>query len=61
MGGLIPLTDASRRPVHLPVLTVCIILTNFIVFALELVTGEPGEHRLVQLILSHHPFSVRRE
>jgi len=40
VGGLIPLTDASRRPVHLPVLTVCIIVTNFIVFALELSGGD---------------------
>jgi rhomboid family protein len=40
VGGLIPLTDASRRPVHLPVVTVCIILTNFLVFALELSGGD---------------------
>jgi len=35
MGGLVPLTDASRRPVHFPIVTVCIILTNFFVFVLE--------------------------
>src|SRR5271169_3458260 len=40
MGGLIPLTDASRRPVHFPVVTICIIVTNFLVFALELKGGE---------------------
>ena len=40
MGGLIPLTDASRRPVHFPVVTVCIILTNFLVFVLELKGGD---------------------
>jgi membrane associated rhomboid family serine protease len=40
MGGLIPLTDASRRPVHVPVVTACIILTNFLVFALELRGGD---------------------
>jgi len=40
MGGLIPLTDASRRPVHLPVVTACIILTNFIAFGLELSRGD---------------------
>lgn len=40
MGGLIPLTDASRRPVHFPVVTACIILTNFFVFALELRGGD---------------------
>jgi membrane associated rhomboid family serine protease len=40
MGGLIPLTDASRRPVHVPIVTACIIVTNFIVFALELRGGD---------------------
>lgn len=40
MGGLIPLTDASRRPVHFPIVTVCIILTNLFAFVLELRGGE---------------------
>jgi membrane associated rhomboid family serine protease len=40
VGGLIPLTDASRRPVHVPVVTACIILTNFLVFVLELRGGD---------------------
>jgi membrane associated rhomboid family serine protease len=40
VGGLIPLTDASRRPVHFPFVTVCIILANFLVFVLELKGGE---------------------
>jgi rhomboid family protein len=40
MGGLIPLTDASRRPVRFPIVTICIIIANFIVFALELRGGE---------------------
>ena len=40
VGGLIPLTDASRRPVHVPVVTACIILANFFVFALELKGGD---------------------
>jgi membrane associated rhomboid family serine protease len=40
MGGLIPLSDASRRPVHAPIVTVCIIIANFFVFALELRGGE---------------------
>ena len=38
--GLIPLGDASRRPVRMPVVTTCIIVANAIVFALELVGGE---------------------
>src|SRR6516164_2556486 len=40
MGGLIPLTDASRRPVRTPVCTVFIILVNVVVFVLELTRGE---------------------
>ena len=41
MGGLIPLSDASRRPVNMPVVTVLIILVNVFVFVLELMNGEP--------------------
>lgn len=40
MGGLIPLTDASRRPVHVPIVTAGIIIINFVVFALELRGGD---------------------
>jgi membrane associated rhomboid family serine protease len=40
VGGLIPLADASRRPVHFPIVTICIIATNFLVFVLELNGGE---------------------
>jgi len=40
MGGLVPLTDASRRPVRFPVITALIILVNIIVFGLELVGGD---------------------
>ena len=40
MGGLIPLTDASRRPIHFPIVTIAIILTNVFVFVLELRGGE---------------------
>ena len=40
MGGMIPLTDASRRPAHFPIVTTGIILTNFFAFALELSGGD---------------------
>src|SRR5262245_8077185 len=40
MGGLIPLSDASRRPASIPVVTVFIILVNAFVFVLELMNGE---------------------
>jgi membrane associated rhomboid family serine protease len=40
VGGLIPLTDASRRPAHFPIVTLGLILTNFFVFFLELRGGD---------------------
>ena len=40
MGGLIPLTDASRRPTHIPIITLGIILANIVVFGLELNGGD---------------------
>ena len=40
MGGLIPLSDASRRPVRLPVVTAFIIVVNVFVFLLELMRGD---------------------
>jgi membrane associated rhomboid family serine protease len=40
MGALIPLTDATRRPVRVPVVTVGIVLLNFAVFGLELANGD---------------------
>ena len=40
MGGLIPLSDASRRPVRLPVVTAFIIAVNVFVFLLELMRGD---------------------
>jgi membrane associated rhomboid family serine protease len=40
MGALIPLADATRRPVRVPVVTIGIILVNFAVFGLELTNGD---------------------
>src|SRR5215472_10553152 len=40
LGGLIPLTDASRRPVRFPIVTASLIVVNFLVFARELRGGE---------------------
>src|SRR5256885_328932 len=41
MGTMIPLGDASRRPLHRSVVTASIILVNAIVFIMELQGGEP--------------------
>ena len=40
MGGMIPLTDASRRPRNFPVVTTAIIAVNVVVFVLELMGGD---------------------
>ena len=40
MGGMIPLSDASRRPSSFPVVTTAIIVVNAIVFVLELMGGD---------------------
>ena len=40
MGGLIPLSDASRRPVRTPLVTAFIVIVNVLVFLLELTRGE---------------------
>ena len=40
MGGLIPLSDASRRPTRMPIVTALIIVANGIVFVMELAGGD---------------------
>ncbi len=40
MGGLIPLSDASRRPMRTPIVTALIIIANALMFGLELVRGQ---------------------
>jgi len=40
VGGLIPLSDVSRRPTRVPVVTAGIIVVNVCVFLLELIRGD---------------------
>ena len=40
MGTLVPLSDASRRPRHFPVMTALIVLVNVAVFVAELMRGD---------------------
>src|SRR5512138_1696205 len=37
---MIPISDASRRPLHIPIMTILIILVNAGVFLLELAGGD---------------------
>jgi membrane associated rhomboid family serine protease len=39
--AVVPLTDVSRRPTTFPIVTLSIIVANFVVFVLELMYGEP--------------------
>jgi len=58
LGGLIPLSDASRRPVRLPVVTAIIIVVNVFVFLLELMRGDAFVIQWsaipAQIISGHH-------
>ena len=62
MGGLIPLSDASRRPVRLPVVTAFIIAVNVFVFLLELMRGDAFVMQWsaipAQIISGHHWITV---
>jgi membrane associated rhomboid family serine protease len=40
MGGLIPLSDVSRRPSRVPIVTILIIVVNVFVFIRELIGGD---------------------
>ena len=40
LAAMVPLSDASRRPLHFPIVTVLIIIANFVVFWNELQGGN---------------------
>ncbi len=40
MGTVVPLSDASRRPNHFPVMTALIVVVNVVVFVMELMRGD---------------------
>jgi rhomboid family protein len=62
LGGLIPLSDASRRPVRLPVVTAFIIVVNVFVFLLELIRGDAFVLQWsaipAQIISGHHWITI---
>jgi membrane associated rhomboid family serine protease len=62
MGGLIPLGDASRRTMRMPVVTGLIIAANCFVFALELHGGDAFVMRWsavpVQVLVGHRWITV---
>ena len=62
MVGLIPLSDSSRRPVRLPVVTAFIIVANAFVFLLELMRGDAFVMQWsaipAQIISGHHWITI---
>jgi membrane associated rhomboid family serine protease len=62
VGGLIPLSDATRRPRSVPVVTISIIAVNAIVFVLELAGGDAFVNRWMEvpadIISGHHWITI---
>jgi membrane associated rhomboid family serine protease len=62
MGGLIPLRDASRRPVRIPVVTILVILVNVFVFVQELMYGDAFVARWslipADIVSGHHWITI---
>ena len=62
MGGLVPLGDASRRPVRVPVVTAAIIVLNVIVFVFELMRGDAFVMQWsaipAQIVSGHHWITI---
>lgn len=62
MGGMVPLSDATRRPTSFPVVTGLIILVNVCVFVLELLNGHAFVARWcavpADIISGHHLITI---
>jgi membrane associated rhomboid family serine protease len=62
MGGLIPISDATRRPARIPVVTILIIVANALVFVLELAGGDAFVRRWsvvpADITVGHHWITV---
>ena len=62
MGGLIPLSDASRRPMRRPVVTPLIVLVNVVAFLLELTHGDAFVVQWsavpAQIVSGHHWITI---
>jgi len=49
VGGMIPLSDATRRPRSFPIVTAAIIIANALVFVLELTGGDAFVNRWMEV------------
>ena len=62
MGGMIPLSDASRKPENFPVVTAAIITVNAVVFVMELLGGDAFVMRWSEvpaaIVSGHHWITI---
>jgi len=62
VGGMIPLSDASRKPKNFPVVTTAIIVVNAFVFLLELTGGEAFVKQWAEtpadIVAGHHWITI---
>jgi len=62
MPGLIPLTDATRRPVQFPIATVALVIANVAVFVMELLGGDSFVMQWsvvpAELLAGHRPITL---
>ena len=58
LGTVVPLSDASRRPVHFPAVTALIIVINVVVFIAELMQGDAFVSKWsvvpAEIVAGHH-------
>ena len=62
MGGMIPLSDASRKPENFPIVTAAIIAVNAVVFVMELMGGGAFVMRWSEvpttIVAGHHWITI---
>jgi len=62
VGGMIPLSDATRRPANFPVVTTAIIVVNAVVFVMELMGGDAFVNRWAEIpadiVAGHHWITI---
>ncbi len=62
MGGMVPLGDASRRPISIPIMTILLIIANAFGFFLELSGGEAFVTKWsvvpADIVVGHHWITV---
>lgn len=62
LGTVVPLSDASRRPVHFPAVTALIIVSNVVVFIAELMQGDAFVSKWsvvpAEIVAGHHWITI---